>query len=128
MADNILYLNISLVSSKCLFEVWLFDKGGMDDKIAMIAMRRRIFRKNVPTSNAQQSCIASLNLCSRFVAHIPIRVLKNVLYSRNYEVRRGLNFSSLFPGPLSFMACTCRMIVFVVLLELQQVKLGKLHK
>ena len=23
----------------------------MDDKIAMIAMRRRIFRKNVPTSN-----------------------------------------------------------------------------
>ena len=39
MADNILYLNISLVSSKYLFEVWLFDKGGMDDKIAMIAMR-----------------------------------------------------------------------------------------
>ena len=74
MADNILYLNISLVSWKCLFEVWLFDKGGMDDKIAMIAMRRRIFRKNVPTSNAQQSCIkASLNLCSRFVAHILIR-------------------------------------------------------
>ena len=32
MADNILHLNISLVSSKCLFEVWLFDKGGMDDK------------------------------------------------------------------------------------------------
>ena len=58
MADNILYLNISLVSSKCLFEVWLFDKGGMDDKIAMIAMRRRIFRKNVPTSNTQQSYIA----------------------------------------------------------------------
>ena len=53
MADNILYLNISLVSSKCLFEVWLFDKGGMDDKIATIAMRRRIVRKNVPTSNAQ---------------------------------------------------------------------------
>ena len=66
MAGNILYLNISLVSSKCLFEVWLFDKGGMDDKIAMIAMRRRIFRKNVPTSNA----------CSRFVAHIPIRVFE----------------------------------------------------
>ena len=76
MADNILYLNISLVSWKCLLEVWLFDKGGMDDKIAMIAMRRRIFRKNVPTSNAQQSCIASLNLCSRFVAHIPIRVFE----------------------------------------------------
>ena len=56
--------------------VWLFDKGEMDDKIAMIAMRRRIFRKNVPTSNAQQSCIASLNLCSRFVAHIPIRVFE----------------------------------------------------
>ena len=32
MADNILYLNIALVSLKCLFEVWLFDKGGMDDK------------------------------------------------------------------------------------------------
>ena len=76
MADNILYWNISLVSSKCLFEVWLFDKGVMDDKIATIAMRRRIFRKNVPTSNAQQSCIASLNLCSRFVAHIPIRVFE----------------------------------------------------
>ena len=76
MADNILYLNISLVSSKCLFEVWLFDKGGMDDKIAMIAMRRRIFGESVPTSNAQQSCIASLNLCSTFVAHIPIRVIE----------------------------------------------------
>ena len=76
MAGHILYLNISLVSSKCLFEIWLFDKGGMDDKIAMIAMRRRIFRKNVPTSNTQQSCIASLNLCSRFVAHIPIRVFE----------------------------------------------------
>ena len=68
MADNILYLNISVVSSKYLFEVWLFDKGGMDNKIAMIALRRRIFRKNVPTSNAQQSCTASLNLCSKFVA------------------------------------------------------------
>ena len=45
MAGNILYLNISLVSSKCLFKVWLFDKGGMDDKIAMIAMRRRISGK-----------------------------------------------------------------------------------
>ena len=76
MEDNILYLNTSLVSSKCLFEVWLFDKGGMDDKIAMIAMHRKIFGKNVPTSNAQQSCIASLNLCSRFVAHIPIRVFE----------------------------------------------------
>ena len=48
MADNILYLNISLVSWKCLFEVWLFDKGRMDDKIAMIAMRRRMVRKTVP--------------------------------------------------------------------------------
>ena len=76
MADNILYLNISVVSSKYLFEVWLFDKGGMDNKIAMIALRRRIFRKNVPTSNAQQSCIASLNLCSKFVAHIPMRVFE----------------------------------------------------
>ena len=76
MADNILYLNISPVSSKCLFEVWLFEKGGMDDKIAMIAMGRKIFRENVPTSNAQQCCIASLNLCSRFVPHIPIRVFE----------------------------------------------------
>ena len=76
MAGNILYLNIFLVSSKCLFEVWLFDKGEMDDKIAMIAMRRRIFRKNVPTTNAEQSGIALLNLCSRFVAHIPIRVFE----------------------------------------------------
>ena len=96
MADNILYLNISLVSWKCLLEVWLFDKGGTDDKIAMIAMRRRMFRKNVPTSNAQQSFIASLNLCSRFVAHIPLRVFEelNVLYSRNYEVRRRLATSN----------------------------------
>ena len=76
MAGNILYVNISLVRSKCLFNVWLFDKGGMDEKIAMIAMRRRIFGKNVLTSNAQQSYIASLNLCSRFVAHIPIRVFE----------------------------------------------------
>ena len=38
MAGNILYLNISLVRSKCLFKSCLFDKGGMDDKIAMIAM------------------------------------------------------------------------------------------
>ena len=76
MADNVLYLNISLVSWKCLFEVWLFDKGGIDDKIAMIAMRSRMFRKNVPTFNAQQSYIVSLNLCSRFVAHIPIRVFE----------------------------------------------------
>ena len=76
MADNISYLNISLVSSKCLFEVRLFAKGGMDDKIAMIAMRRRIFRKNVPLSKAQKSCIASLNLCSKFVAHMPMRVFE----------------------------------------------------
>ena len=51
MADNILYLNMPLVSLKWLFEVCLFDKGVMDDKIAMIAMRWRIFGKNVPTSN-----------------------------------------------------------------------------
>ena len=76
MADNVLYWNISLVSSKCLFEVWHLDKGVMDDKIATTAMRRRIFRENVPTSNAQQSCIASLNLSGRFVAHIPIRVFE----------------------------------------------------
>ena len=74
--------------------VWLFDKGEVDDKTAMIAMRRRIFRKNVPTSNAQQSCIASLNLCSKVVAHIPRGSLKNVLYSRNCEVRRRLATSN----------------------------------
>ena len=34
---------MSLVSSKCLFEVWLFNKDVTDDKIAMIAMRWRIF-------------------------------------------------------------------------------------
>ena len=44
MADNILFLNMSLANSKCLFEVWLFNKGVTDDKIAMIAMRFRIFR------------------------------------------------------------------------------------
>ena len=43
MADNILFLNRSLVSSKCLFEVWLCNKDVTDDKIAMIAMRWRIF-------------------------------------------------------------------------------------
>ena len=43
MADNILFLNMSVVSSKCLFEVWLFNKDVKDDKIAMIAMRWRIF-------------------------------------------------------------------------------------
>ena len=43
MADNILFLNMSLVSSKCLFEVWLFNKDVTDDKIGMIAMRLRIF-------------------------------------------------------------------------------------
>ena len=43
MAGNILFLNMSLVSSKCLFEVWLFNKDVTDDKIAMIVMRWRIF-------------------------------------------------------------------------------------
>ena len=43
MAGNILFLNMSLVSSKCLFEVWLFNKDVTDDKIAMIAVRWRIF-------------------------------------------------------------------------------------
>ena len=37
MADDILFLNVSLVSSKCLFEVWLFNKDETDDKIVMIA-------------------------------------------------------------------------------------------
>ena len=43
MTDNILFLNMSFVSSKCLFEVWLFNKDVTDDKIVMIAMRWRIF-------------------------------------------------------------------------------------
>ena len=34
---------MSLVRSKCLFEVWLFNKDVTDDKIVMIAMRWRIF-------------------------------------------------------------------------------------
>jgi len=76
MADNILVLNMFLVSSKCLFEVWLFNKGVIDNKIAMIGMQCKIIRKNVLTSNTRQSCIALLNLCSRFVAHISIRVFK----------------------------------------------------
>ena len=38
MADNILFLNMSLISSKCLFEVWLFNKDVTDDKIAMITI------------------------------------------------------------------------------------------
>lgn len=72
MTDNILSVNISLVSSKCLFEVWLFNEGVIDDKITMIAMRWRLFRKNAPTSYAHQSCIVSLQLSSRLFAHILI--------------------------------------------------------
>ena len=45
---------MSLVSSKCLFKVWLLDKGVVNDKIAMIFMPWRIIRKNIPTSNAQK--------------------------------------------------------------------------
>ena len=81
MAGNILYLNISLVSSKCLFEVWLFDKGGMDDKIAKTAMRRRIFRKNIPTSNAQQSCIGCIckyKICNKFTLQLKEKISHKV--------------------------------------------------
>ena len=56
-------------------------------------MRWRIFRKNVPTSNAHQSCIASLNLCSRFAIY-PQGSFKNVLYNGNYEVRNRLATSN----------------------------------
>ena len=45
----------------------LCNKGMIDDKIAMIATRWRIFRKNVPTSNAQQSYKALLHQCSGLV-------------------------------------------------------------
>ena len=75
MADNILFVNISRVSAKCLFEVWLFSKGVIDDKMAITAMRWRIFRKRAPTCNARQTCIASLHLCRRLVSHI---ILKRV--------------------------------------------------
>ena len=43
MADNILFLNMFLVSSKCLFGVRLFNKYVTDDKIAMIVIHWRIF-------------------------------------------------------------------------------------
>ena len=76
MTDNILFVNISRVSAKCLFEVWLFSKGVIDDKMAITAMRWRIFRKRAPTSNAQQTCIASLHLRRRLVSHILKRVFE----------------------------------------------------
>ena len=43
MANNILFLNMSLVSSKCLLKFWLFNKDVTDDKIAIIVVRWRIF-------------------------------------------------------------------------------------
>ena len=93
-ADNVLFVNIFLVSSKCLFEVWLFNKGMIDDKIAIIAMRWRISGKNVPTSNAQQICIASLHLCRRLVAHILMRFwrirLQNSPYLCVFKYARGV--------------------------------------
>ena len=55
MADSVLFVNISRVSAKCLFEVWLFKKGVIDDKMAITAMRWTIFRKRDPTSNAKQN-------------------------------------------------------------------------
>ena len=52
MPNNELFLIKSLESSKCLFEVWLFNKGVIDNKIAMIAVPWKIFRRaNVLTSN-----------------------------------------------------------------------------
>ena len=47
MADNILFVNISRVSAKYLFEVWLFSKGVIDDKMAITAMRWRILGKEL---------------------------------------------------------------------------------
>ena len=67
----------------------LCNKGVIDDKIAMIAIGRRIFRKNVPTSNAQQSCIASLHQCSRLVAHILMRVFEEIMYFTVKTMRLG---------------------------------------
>lgn len=66
----LLFANISLESSKCLFKIWRFNEVVINDKIAMIAMHRRRFRKNAPTSYTEQSCIASLYRCGRLVAHI----------------------------------------------------------
>ena len=48
MTDNIMFVNMSLARSKCLFEVWLFNESVIDDKIAMTAIRCRLFRKNAP--------------------------------------------------------------------------------
>ena len=31
MADNIFFVNMSRVSARCLFEVWLFSKGVIDE-------------------------------------------------------------------------------------------------
>ena len=76
MADNILFVNISRVSAKCLFEVWLFSKGVIDDKMAITAICCRIFTTRAPTCNAQQSCIASLHLCRTLVSHILRRVFE----------------------------------------------------
>ena len=76
MADSVLFVNISRVSAKCLFEVWLFNKGVIDDKMAITAMRWTIFRKRDPTSNTKQTCIASLHLCRRLVSHILKRVFE----------------------------------------------------
>ena len=97
MTDNIIIVCEYLPSKlKSLFKVWLSNKGVSDDKIAMTAMRWRIFRKNVPTSNAQQTYTALRHLCSRLVTHILTieESLKNVLYSRKYEVRRRLAMSN----------------------------------
>ena len=77
MTDNIIIVYEYLPSKlKSLFKVWLSNKGVSDDKIAMIAMRWRIFRK----------------MHSRLVT--VEESLKNVLYSRNYEVGRRLAMSN----------------------------------
>ena len=41
MADNILFLNMSFVSSKCLFEVWLFNKDVTDDNDDQMSPSRK---------------------------------------------------------------------------------------
>ena len=43
------------------------NKDVIDDKIAMISVSWSIFRKNLPTSKAQQRCKAMLHQCSRLV-------------------------------------------------------------
>ena len=69
---------------------YLYEFSTLSQSVYVLGTRQ----ENAPTSYTKQSCIASLHLCSRLFAHILMRVLENVLYSRNYEVRRRLATSN----------------------------------